>query len=67
MFTGSLGLAVESVVNHYETNGGIQEGDVLVVNDPFITGTHQWDVAVIVPELPRRGDRGVRGDQGPSP
>ena len=22
---------------------------MLVVNDPFITGTHQWDVAVIVP------------------
>ena len=49
MFTGSLGLAIESVVTHYVTNGGIQEGDVLVVNDPFITGTHQWDVAVIVP------------------
>ncbi len=49
MFTGSLGLAVETVVTHYDANGGIQEGDVLVVNDPFITGTHQWDVAVIVP------------------
>ncbi|MFN8217831.1 MAG: hydantoinase B/oxoprolinase family protein [Solirubrobacterales bacterium] len=49
MFTGSLGLAVESVVKHYEANEGIQEGDVLVVNDPFVTGTHQWDVAVIVP------------------
>ena len=22
---------------------------MLVVNDPFLTGTHQWDVAVIVP------------------
>ena len=50
MFTGSLGLAVESVVKHYESTGeGIQDGDVLVVNDPFVTGTHQWDVAVIVP------------------
>src|SRR3954452_22726101 len=29
MFTGSLGLAVESVVKHYESTGeGLQEGDV---------------------------------------
>jgi N-methylhydantoinase B len=49
LFTGSLGLAIESVVTHYRDRGGIQEGDVLVVNDPFLTGTHQWDVAVIVP------------------
>lgn len=50
MFTGSLGMVVQSVVEHYEQTGeGIQEGDVIVVNDPWITGTHQWDVAVVVP------------------
>jgi N-methylhydantoinase B len=49
LFTGSLGLCVESVATHYEERGGLQDGDVLVVNDPFLTGTHQWDVAVIVP------------------
>jgi N-methylhydantoinase B len=49
LFTGSLGLCVESVAKHYEERGGLQDGDVLVVNDPFLTGTHQWDVAVIVP------------------
>jgi N-methylhydantoinase B len=49
LFTGSLGLAIESVVESYRDRGGIEEGDVLLVNDPFLTGTHQWDVAVIVP------------------
>jgi N-methylhydantoinase B len=49
LFTGSLGLCVESVATYYEERGGLQDGDVLVVNDPFLTGTHQWDVAVIVP------------------
>src|SRR4051794_17843838 len=49
LFTGSLGLVVESVTNHYADHGGLQDGDVIVVNDPFLTGTHQWDVAVIVP------------------
>jgi N-methylhydantoinase B len=49
LFTGSLGLAIQSVVEHYRDHGGIDDGDVLLVNDPFLTGTHQWDVAVIVP------------------
>lgn len=49
MFTGSLGVCLESVVEHYAGHGGLQEGDVIVVNDPYLTGTHQWDVAVIVP------------------
>jgi N-methylhydantoinase B len=49
LFTGSLGLCVESVAKHYSEHGGFEEGDVVVVNDPYLTGTHQWDVAVIVP------------------
>jgi N-methylhydantoinase B len=49
LFTGSLGLVVESVAKHYEQRGGFEPADVVVVNDPFLTGTHQWDVAVIVP------------------
>jgi len=49
LFVGSLGLCLESVVEHYADRGGLEDGDVIVVNDPFLTGTHQWDVAVIVP------------------
>jgi N-methylhydantoinase B len=49
LFTGNLGLVVESVTELYADSGGLQDGDVIVVNDPFLTGTHQWDVAVIVP------------------
>jgi N-methylhydantoinase B len=49
MFTGSLGFCVESAFEHYATREGLEDGDVIVVNDPYLTGTHQWDVAVIVP------------------
>jgi N-methylhydantoinase B len=49
LFTGSLGLVVEAVHQLYEDSEGLREGDVIVVNDPYLTGTHQWDVAVIVP------------------
>lgn len=49
MFVGSLDLCLESVVKHYAASGGLHDGDVIVVNDPYLTGTHQWDVAVLVP------------------
>ncbi len=49
LFTGSLGLCVEAVTKHYAERDGLEPGDVLVVNDPYLTGTHQWDVAIIVP------------------
>jgi N-methylhydantoinase B len=49
LFTGSLGLCVETVAGYYADKGGLGPGDVIVVNDPFVTGTHQWDVAVVVP------------------
>jgi N-methylhydantoinase B len=49
LFTGSLGLCVEAVTKHYADRGGLEPGDVLVVNDPYLTGTHQWDVAIVVP------------------
>lgn len=49
LFTGSLDECVKSVAGHYENHGGLADGDVLIVNDPYLTGTHQWDVAVVVP------------------
>src|SRR5215211_7204079 len=33
LFTGSLGLCVEAVTKHYTDRGGLEPGDVLVVND----------------------------------
>ena len=53
MFTGSLGLCLEKCVERYAEDGGLKEGDVVVVNDPYFTGTHQWDVAVLVPGFHR--------------
>jgi N-methylhydantoinase B len=49
LFTGSLGLCVKAVTEQYGERDDIQPGDVFVVNDPYLTGTHQWDVAIIVP------------------
>ncbi len=48
-FVGSLGFAVKFVADHFEAAGGFREGDVAVANDPFDTGAHPPDIAVIAP------------------
>jgi N-methylhydantoinase B len=42
---GSMAFAMASIVNNIEW----QEGDMLVVNDPFLGGTHLPDVTMIAP------------------
>lgn len=42
---GSMAFAMASIVNSIEW----QEGDMLVVNDPFLGGTHLPDVTMIAP------------------
>jgi N-methylhydantoinase B len=67
MFVGSLDLCLEAVVEHYAASGGLHDGDVIVVNDPYLTGTHQWDVAVLVPgSWPLRGSRPTTSMSPPS-
>lgn len=48
-FVGSLGFAVEFVAEQIGKKGGFEEGDVAVANDPFDTGAHPPDIAVIAP------------------
>lgn len=48
-FVGSLGFAVEFVAEQIGRKGGFGEGDVAIANDPFDTGAHPPDIAVIAP------------------
>ena len=48
-FVGSLGFAVEFVAEQIGKKGGFGEGDVAIANDPFDTGAHPPDIAVIAP------------------
>jgi N-methylhydantoinase B len=50
-FVGSLGFAVEFVARHFQARGGFREGDVAIANDPFDTGAHPPDIAVIAPAV----------------
>lgn len=46
-FVGSLDEAVRAMVAEFE--GDLQPGDCIIVNDPYLTGAHSSDVALVVP------------------
>jgi N-methylhydantoinase B len=49
---GSMAFAMRSIVDRFEW----QDGDVLILNDPFLGGTHLPDVTVIAPLLDQQGE-----------
>jgi 5-oxoprolinase (ATP-hydrolysing) len=67
---GSMGESVKTVIR--KNAGGIQSGDVYVLNDPYNGGTHLPDVTVITPVFDERekeilfyvGSRGHHADIG---
>lgn len=48
VFIGMLDFNVKGVLAKYGRNG-LRPGDVIILNDPYISGTHLNDVAVIMP------------------
>lgn len=47
VFVGVLDFNAKAVLAHYGAN--ISPGDVIILNDPYISGTHLNDVAVVMP------------------
>ena len=48
VFVGVLDFTVKGVLKKYGRNG-LRPGDVIILNDPYISGTHLNDVAIIMP------------------
>jgi len=48
VFVGVLDFTVKGVLKKYGREG-LREGDVIILNDPYISGTHLNDVAVVMP------------------
>jgi N-methylhydantoinase B len=48
IFTRLLSTAAKNLIETFESEG-IEEGDVLVSNDPWSETTHQYDIAIIRP------------------
>ena len=47
VFVGVLDFNVKAVIAHYGAD--LHPGDVVILNDPYISGTHLNDVAVVMP------------------
>jgi N-methylhydantoinase B len=47
---GSMPLSVEAAVSKFSsTSGGLQPGDAILLNDPFLGGTHLPDITLVTP------------------
>lgn len=52
VFVGVMDFNVKAAIAHYGPNG-LQPEDVLIFNDPYLSGTHLNDVAVMMPVFHR--------------
>jgi N-methylhydantoinase B len=48
-FMGTMSFCVEGAVEEVGGEGELEPGDVILLNDPYKTGSHQQDAAVVMP------------------
>lgn len=47
---GSMAVGVKNTIKHLEVEGiSLEEGDAIIVNDPYIAGTHLNDILILKP------------------
>lgn len=49
MFLANMQYTVQNLLAHVEADGGFQDGDIWILNDPYISGTHLQDVVLVAP------------------
>src|SRR5918995_443308 len=49
IFVGAMAFAVKAVIDKVEREGGLQEGDTFLFNDPYDGGTHLNDFRLVRP------------------
>ena len=54
IFVGVMAFAVKAVIDKVKKDGGLEEGDVFIFNDPYDGGTHLSDFRLVKPVF-RRG------------
>ncbi|MCZ8183584.1 MAG: hydantoinase B/oxoprolinase family protein [Beijerinckiaceae bacterium] len=54
IFVGAMAFAVKAVIDKVARDGGLEEGDVFLFNDPYAGGTHLNDFRLVKP-LMRQG------------
>lgn len=54
IFVGAMAFAVKAVIDKVEKDGGLEDGDIFLFNDPYAGGTHLNDFRLVKP-LMRQG------------
>jgi N-methylhydantoinase B len=47
--TGTMSTVIRSIIERFERNPGIREGDMFILNDPYKGAIHQPDVSIVAP------------------
>lgn len=51
VFLANMQFTVQNIIAHVSKAGGFKPGDVWIVNDPYLSGTHLQDVVIIAPHF----------------
>lgn len=51
VFLANMQFTVQNLIAHARTQGGFKQGDVWIVNDPYLSGTHLQDVVLLAPHF----------------
>src|SRR3954464_199195 len=47
--TGTMSTVIRSIIERFERNPGIREGDMFILNNPYKGAIHQPDVSIVAP------------------
>ena len=51
VFLANMQFTVQNMIAHVKEEGGFQPGDVWIMNDPYLCGTHLQDVVLVAPHF----------------
>ncbi|PZX13024.1 N-methylhydantoinase B [Palleronia aestuarii] len=51
VFLANMQFTVQNLVEHVRAHGGFSPGDVWILNDPYLSGTHLQDVVLVAPHF----------------
>jgi len=51
VFLANMQFTVQNLIAHAKTKGGFAPGDVWILNDPYLCGTHLQDVVLVAPHF----------------
>ncbi|MGN6466633.1 MAG: hydantoinase B/oxoprolinase family protein, partial [Rhizobiaceae bacterium] len=51
VFLANMQFTVQNLIEHVRVSGGFRPGDVWILNDPYLSGTHLQDVVLVAPHF----------------